>query len=166
MSTTLIWTSGENCLRRRPSRLLAVSKLESDGQGEGLHLEELTKSSMCSLVKTIFPIPVPIRSGGGRFSAALLGPKACLLESTEQRVESFRKREWVCAACVSSSKLHRVGEGRFQGPADGGRDEVVSDRDGELLAEARLGIVLAYVDALTGRLAQHDDKGVKKKPVV
>jgi hypothetical protein len=39
---------------------------------------------------------------------------------------------------------------QFQSLADGGRDEVVRDEDGQLLGNERLGVFLGHVDAFAG----------------
>ena len=42
----------------------------------------------------------------------------------------------------------------MRGFADGGRDEVVRDGDGELLGNKRLGVFLGHVDAFAGGFAE------------
>jgi hypothetical protein len=39
---------------------------------------------------------------------------------------------------------------QFQGLADGGRDELVRDGDGQLLGDEGLGVFLGYVEGFTG----------------
>ncbi len=50
--------------------------------------------------------------------------------------------------------LGELGEGAFQGLADGGGDEVVVDRPGVALADEVLGVLVGDVDALADGLAQ------------